>query len=93
MTNLAETCLDLNVAGFGNRSIASLVDPQRVSPGALALLEQTTGPALWTSPHWKQVEGIRIVALAGLREAEQPDRAADWAGRARTWMTGQALAA
>jgi hypothetical protein len=93
MATLAKTCLELNVAGFRGRSIGSLVDPQRVSPAALTELERTAGPALWTSPHWKQVEGIRIVALAGLREAEQPARAAEWTARARTWMTGLPRAA
>jgi hypothetical protein len=93
MAALAEVCLELPVPGFRGRSIAALVDPQQVSPGALAQLERAAGPALWTSPHWRQVEGIRIVALAGLREAEQPDRAAEWAARSRTWMTGGAARA
>jgi hypothetical protein len=88
MAALAEVCLELRVPGFRGRSIAALVDPQQVSPAALAQLERAAGPALWTSPHWKQVEGIRIVALAGLREAEQPSRAAEWTARSRTWMTG-----
>lgn len=93
IARLAESCLDVKIPGLRDRSIGSVVDPQRVSPATLAQLEVTTGPALWTSPHWGQVEGIRIVALAGLREAEQPDRAAEWDTRARTWMTGLARAA
>jgi hypothetical protein len=93
MATLAKACLELNVPGFRGRSIESLVDPQRVSPAALAELERTAGPALWTSPHFKQLEGIRIVALAGLREAEQPDRAAEWTARACTWMSGLPRAA
>jgi hypothetical protein len=93
MAALAEVCLELPVPGFRGHSIAALVDPQQVSPAALAQLERAAGPALWTSPHWRQVEGIRIVALAGLREAEQPDRAAEWAARSRTWMTGGAARA
>ena len=93
MTELATTCLESTVPGFGGRAIASLVDPQRVSPSALAELERTAGAALWTSPHWKQNEGIRVVALIGLREAEQPERATDWTERGRAWMTGMARAA
>lgn len=93
MATLAQACLDLDVAGFRGRSIRSVVDPQRVSPAALAELERTAGPALWTSPHWKQVEGIRVVALAGLREAENPDSAAEWTTRAQAWMTGLPRAA
>jgi hypothetical protein len=93
MPTLAKTCLELPISGFRGASIGSLVDPQRVSPAALTELERSAGPALWTSPHFKQTEGIRIVALAGLREAEQPGRAADWTARARTWMTGLPRAA
>jgi hypothetical protein len=93
MPKLANTCLELPVSGFRGRSIGSLVDPQRVSPAALRQLEGSAGPALWTSPHLKQVEGIRIVALAGLREAEHPGRAAQWTARARAWMTGLPRAA
>jgi hypothetical protein len=69
------------------------LDPARVSPAALAQLEQAAGPALWTSQHWRQNEGIRIVALAGLREAEQPERAAEWIERARVWLTTEQRAA
>jgi hypothetical protein len=62
-------------------------DPARVSPGALAALERSAGPALWTSPHWRNAEGIRIVALTGLREAENPETANLWINRARAWLT------
>jgi hypothetical protein len=93
MALLAETCLDLKVPGFGDRPIAALADPQRVSPSALAELERSVGAALWTSPHWKQSEGIRIVALTGLREAERPDRTATWTARAHDWITGLPRAA
>jgi hypothetical protein len=48
---------------------------------------------LWTSPHWRDAEGIRIVALAGLREAERPETASQWIERARSWLSGQVLAA
>jgi hypothetical protein len=93
MPQLARLCLDLRVPGFKDRPPSALLDPQRVSPAALAELERTAGPALWTSPHWKRAEGIRIVALAGLREAEQPDRTGDWAERSRAWITSGQRAA
>lgn len=93
MSLLARTCLDLTVPGFGNRPVRAMVDPQRVSPAALGQLERTAGPALWTSPHWKQSDGIRIVALAGLREAERPATANEWTDKARTWITGVPRAA
>ncbi|MFD1826740.1 MULTISPECIES: hypothetical protein [Mumia] len=89
MDALAATCLDSRVPGFRDRPIGALVDASRVSPSALAELERTAGPSLWTSPHWRRTDGIRLIALAGLREAENPQRAGEWISRARTWMTGQ----
>jgi hypothetical protein len=73
--------------------MTSVLDPQRVSPKALAEMETGAGAALWTSPHWRAKEGIRIVALAGLREAEHPETASLWIDRARTWLTTEAKAA
>jgi hypothetical protein len=73
--------------------MTSELDPARVSPAALAELERAGGAALWTSSHWRQKEGIRIVALAGLREAERPETATQWIDRARVWLTAEAAAA
>ena len=93
MPALAGACLGAPVPGLGGSPISRAVDPRRVSPAALAELERTAGTALWTSPHWRRTEGIRIVALAGLREAERPDEASAWIARAREWMTATPLAA
>jgi len=93
MPGIAVACLTAPVPGLGGSPIGAAVDPARVSPAALAELERTAGTALWTSPHWRRIEGIRIVALAGLREAEQPDKASAWIARAREWMTATPLAA
>jgi hypothetical protein len=93
MAQIAATCVDARIPGFRDRPIGALVDPRSVSPAALGELERTGGPSLWTSPHWRSTEGIRLIALAGLREAERPDRSAEWIDRARTWMTGAQRAA
>lgn len=90
MTRIADACLTAPVPGLGERPMTAVLDPGRVSPAALAELERAAGPALWTSPHWRRSEGIRIVALAGLREAEQPRSASIWIERARNWLTGEA---
>ena len=55
--------------------MTSVIDPRRVSPAALGELERTAGAAAWTSTHWRSTEGIRLIALAGYREAEQPENA------------------
>jgi hypothetical protein len=84
---IAEACLKAPVPALGGKPMTDVHDPARVSPQALAELEKSAGAALWTSPHWRAAEGIRIVALAGLREAERPDTATQWIDRGRTWLT------
>lgn len=93
MPAIAEACLHAPVPALGDRPMTDVLDPQRVSPKALAELESGAAAALWTSPHWRNTEGIRIVALAGLREAEQPATASLWIDRARTWLTTESKAA
>ncbi|MGV9709938.1 hypothetical protein ACWDTI_04665 [Gordonia sp. NPDC003424] len=93
MARIAATCLNSPVPGLGGRPVTTTIDPQRVSPHALGELERAAGPALWTSPHWRQTEGIRIVALAGLREAEQPSRGGHWVDRAERWFSDLPAAA
>jgi hypothetical protein len=93
MPRIAEACLSSPVPALGGRPMTDALDPARVSPAALAELERAAGAALWTSDHWRRAEGIRIVALAGLREAERPDTAPLWIERARTWFTREARAA
>ena len=94
MPDIARACLQAPVPALGGAPMTSVHDPVRVSPAALGELERNAGAALWTSPHWRQAEGIRIVALAGLREAENPATASVWINRARAWLTSsQAQAA
>ncbi|GAB4099273.1 hypothetical protein [Sinomonas halotolerans] len=90
---LASACLAAPVPAFGGRAMAAVLDPARVSPRALADLERSAGAGAWSSPHWRRTEGIRLVALAGLREAEDPDGAPAWIERARTWMSAAVPAA
>ncbi len=93
LPKIARACLEAPVPALGSRPMTVVHDPRRVSPVALTELERAAGPALWTSPHWRQAEGIRIVALAGLREAERPETASQWIGKAKNWLNREALAA
>jgi hypothetical protein len=90
---LARACLAAPVPALRGRPMTDVLAVDRVSPASLAALERQAGPALWTSPHWRRTEGIRTVALAGLREAEKPETADRWIERARAWMTTDAKAA
>lgn len=92
MPRIAAACLSAPVPALQNRPMTDVLDPQRVSPKALAELETSAAAALWISPHWRLTEGIRIVALAGLREAEHPETASLWIDRARTWLTTEVKA-
>lgn len=93
MPRIAAACLGAGVPALGGQPMTAVLDPARVSPAALATLENSAGAALWRSPHWRGTEGIRIIALAGLREAEHPDTASEWIERARRWLAAEPLAA
>lgn len=86
MPRIAKACLMAPVPALNSRPMTDVLDPKRVSPQALAELERTAGAALWSSIHWRQKEGIRIVALAGLREAQRPEHALKWINHARAWL-------
>lgn len=93
MPGIAAACLSAPVPALAGKPMTDVLDPMRASPAALAELERSAGAALWTSAHWRRAEGIRIVALAGLREAEHPETATLWIDRARAWLTTEARAA
>ncbi len=92
ISKIAHVCLSAPVPALGSRPMTSVLDPARVRPSALAELERSAGAALWTSPYWRRAEGIRILALAGLREAEKPVSADLWISRARAWLTAEPAA-
>lgn len=87
LPELAARCLTAPVPMLHGRPMTRILNPRRVSPEELTKLEQTAGAALWRSPHWQRTEGLRLIALAGLREAEQPARSTEWIDRARAWMS------
>jgi hypothetical protein len=93
LARIAHACLEAPVPALNGKPMRHFLDPARVSPSALAKLEHDAGAALFTSAHFRRTEGIRIVALTGLREAENPENATVWIDRARSWMTSQARAA
>ena len=93
MSAIAHACIEAPVPALGGKPMTSVYSPSRVSPEALTDLERQGGASLWTSEHWRRAEGIRIVALAGLREAERPEQASHWIERARGWLNAEAKAA
>ncbi|MEO0688974.1 MAG: hypothetical protein AAFY51_01610 [Pseudomonadota bacterium] len=90
MPAIARACLDAPMPALGGAPLHSVIDPARVSPTALNAFEREAGKQLWTSPSLRKAEGIRLVALAGLREAEDPRSATHWFEKSREWMTDRA---
>ena len=66
-------------------SLSELIDPQQVSPLSLMQMERAAGAALYTSPFWA-LEGIRIVALTGLRIGIEPENAPAILRQQEAWM-------
>lgn len=87
LATLSAALLGAPVPALGDRPMTVVVDPRRVSPAALTGLERTAGAAAWASPRLRLTEGIRLIALAGLREAEKPDEARRWIDTAHNWMS------
>jgi len=52
---------------FGNKSLSQIIPPERVDPRSLEKLEQSAGPALYTSHAWIWKECIRLLALNGYK--------------------------
>lgn len=50
---------------FGNRSLAQVIPPEKVSPRELEKLEYMAGAALFTSHAWVWKECIRLLAING----------------------------
>jgi|GEM_PF-278132 len=87
LPNVVELLLLEPYRAFGGRSLASRLDPNRVSPAALAELERAAGPALFASTWWVDRECLRLLALSGLHAATKPDRTAAILSQQESWMS------
>jgi hypothetical protein len=86
LPRIVDLCLLREMKAFGNRPLAKLVDPLRVSPNALHRLSQEAGAALFTSPYLIHAEPLRLLALSGLRMATEPQSATEIARQYESWM-------
>jgi hypothetical protein len=71
---------------FNGRRLADLVDPQRVAPGALRLMQRDAGAAAFRSSHWIWTECLRLTALSGLRYALEPEAGRAILQQQEDWM-------
>lgn len=86
LPEIVELIFDTPMAAFGRRSLSTVLDPARVRPDALAELERSAGASLTTSDHWIRSEGLRLLALHGLRAATEPDQAVAVLAEQERWM-------
>ena len=69
---VARVTLDTPMRAFRGVPLRALVQPERVSPSALAEMATRIGPALFTSTHWLWTESLRILALTGSQLVTRP---------------------
>jgi hypothetical protein len=86
LPNIAHLTLRKPLRAFGVRSLAALINPDRVKPETLLSMERQLGPALYTSMHWVWTEALRLLALTGLRKAMMTDGAAGVIKMQEQWM-------
>ena len=83
---MAAVVLRGQYAAFRGGALTSVVDPQRVSPAALAQLERSLGAAAHTSPYWIWNESIRLLALSGYQAAKGAEGLRAAAVKQEQWM-------
>jgi hypothetical protein len=71
---------------FRGRTLAELVDPQRIAPAALREMERRAGGSIFTSSHWIWNECVRLTALTGLRYAAEPEHGPAVLKQQEDWM-------
>jgi hypothetical protein len=86
LERIVDVCLRTPMRAFGERPLAALVDPDRVSPAALKALRQEAGGALTTSSHWLREESLRLLALSSWDMATMPERADQITRSYEAWM-------
>jgi len=86
LPRVVEIALASPMEAFGGRTLAEIVNPERVSPATLDKLEQRLGEALYTSSHWVWTEALRLVAITGLRIATAQERKEEIPKHREDWM-------
>jgi len=85
LPDLVETIVYRGYPAFAGGSLARLLDPQRVAPGALERLGTLLG-AQALKPYVAWNEAIRILALTGYRAGADPSRARQAAAQQEQFM-------
>jgi len=86
LPRIVDVALLTRMPCFRGKTLAELVDPQRVSPGALREMERKAGGSAFTSSHWIWNECVRLTALTGLRYATEPEKGPAILKQQEDWM-------
>lgn len=86
LPQVVHACLRKPMRAFEGRSLAAIINPDRVRPDALIAMERQLGAALYTSMHWIWTEALRLLALTGLRRATMTERAGEILKQQEQWM-------
>lgn len=86
LPRIVEAALLTRMPCFREKTLAELVDPLRVSPGALREMERNAHGSAFTSSHWIWNECVRLTALTGLRYATEPEHGSAVLKQQEDWM-------
>ena len=86
LPGVADAMLWSRYPAFGGRALSEVIDPERVSPRALAELQRAIGGALHRSPYWLWNEAIRVLALTGLEAGGGAEDTRAAMRRQEEWM-------
>lgn len=67
LPTIAKLTLSSPQKAFRGHSLSGIIDPWRVSPESLNELMLTAGPSLFTSPVWRDKEGLRVLAMGSVK--------------------------
>jgi hypothetical protein len=86
LPSIVQITLQEPMRAFNGRTLATLINPERVKPEALLAMEQQLGAALYTSMHWIWTEAVRLLALSGFHLSTMPKRKAETFTQPEEWM-------
>ncbi|WP_210481598.1 hypothetical protein [Naasia sp. SYSU D00948] len=87
LDQIVDVCTRRPMQAFGGRSLAAVLDPQRVHPEALRDLERQAGGSLLTSSYLRRRDSLRILAVLASRTVTDPAHAAEHRARFRAWIS------
>lgn len=86
LPRIVEITLRDPMRAFDGRSLAALINPERVKPETLLAMEHELGAALYTSMHWIWTEALRLLALSGYKIAIMSEKNADTYAQPEEWL-------